>query len=575
MLVPDGLHDSSVHSPPEFHDVRIGLPPCIHQLRELLLRQPHLQSTHCLERTYGAAIAKGQFRNLTLLAQVAVDAVFLHGHLEHLRCAGAIDVSTLGEHLLPPYLPGKPRDDTGLNRTEVGYQKVSTISGNECGADKLGERVRHILIQQLHSIKVAGAHQSTGLRQVRKVVLGQVLQLNVSAREAPGSVCPIEHEHPTGATVAADGFLHCLVFPDGGLGQLLPEREHLRQLWWCRFQELRHDPLTETVGLHAIVGEPLLHLLDGVGVLQCRHALHGISQLLPGTGIHLDGLLHELHIDADATVVDFLVDVVFLPDLWRYRELGELPLDAHLGLYITGIVAFEQLPFVRRMEGPVSGALAIRLGGKTGLAEVFDELLALGELLLLQTENDTDTLQGKRQAHCSRPDHRAMPALRVEIFTGGITEIPGEAYPLEGSIEGPLDDGIVLQRGQHLLGDMLPTGKVDHLHRPGVDAVAEEQDFKIGRLTVTINSGLLERDVAVGLNIDTECFHRHILSEQWNMGGGIAPTTRWMRITICRAPSYEPRDIPPRAGHAPFQAAGVRPPTLHCVCHACGRRWCR
>ena len=43
--------------------------------------------------------------------------------------------------------------------------------------------------------------------------------------------------------------------------------------------------------------------------------------------------------------------------------------------------------------------------------------------------------------------------------------------------------------------------------RPGVDAVAEEQDFKIGRLTVTINSGLLERDVAVGLNIDTECFH--------------------------------------------------------------------
>ena len=136
----------------------------------------------------------------------------------------------------------------------------------------------------------------------------------------------------------------------------------------------------------------MLHLLDGVRVLQCRHALHGVGQLLPGTGIHLDGLLHELHIDADATVVDFLVDVVFLPDLWRYRELGELPLDAHLGLYVTGIVALEQLPLVRRMEGPVSGALAIRLGGKTGLAEVFDELLALGELLLLQTENGTDTL---------------------------------------------------------------------------------------------------------------------------------------------------------------------------------------
>ena len=92
--------------------------------------------------------------------------MFLHGHLEHLRCAGAVDVSTLGEHLLPPCLPGKPRDDAGLNRTEVGYEKLGTVSGNESGSDKLGECVRHILIQQLHSIEIAGAHQSTGLRQV-------------------------------------------------------------------------------------------------------------------------------------------------------------------------------------------------------------------------------------------------------------------------------------------------------------------------------------------------------------------------------------------------------------------------
>ena len=341
MLVPDGLHDGPVHSPPEFHDVRIGLPPSIHQLRELLLGQPHLQSAHRLERTHGATVAKGQFRNLTLLAQVAVDAVFLHRHLEHLRCAGAIDISARGEYFLPPGLPGKPRDDTSLNRTEVGYKKLGSISWDKSCTDKLGERVRHILIQQLHSIEIAGAHKSTGLRQVGKVVLWQVLQLNVSAGEAPGSVCPIEHEHPTGAIVAADGFLHRLVFPDGGLGQLLPECEHLRQLWRCRFQEFCHDFLSEAVGLHAIVGEPLLHLLDGIGVLQCRHALHGVGQLLPGTGIHLDGLLHELHVNADATVVDFLVDVVFLPDLWRYRELGELLLDAHLGLYVTGIVAFE------------------------------------------------------------------------------------------------------------------------------------------------------------------------------------------------------------------------------------------
>ena len=37
-----------------------------------------------------------------------------------------------------------------------------------------------------------------------QMVLGQVLQLNISSREAPGSISPIEHEHPTGAAVAAD-----------------------------------------------------------------------------------------------------------------------------------------------------------------------------------------------------------------------------------------------------------------------------------------------------------------------------------------------------------------------------------
>ena len=30
-------------------------------------------------------------------------------HLEHLRCAGAIDISARGEYFLPPGLPGKPR----------------------------------------------------------------------------------------------------------------------------------------------------------------------------------------------------------------------------------------------------------------------------------------------------------------------------------------------------------------------------------------------------------------------------------------------------------------------------------
>ena len=59
VLIADCLHDSMVNGPPELHDVRIGLPPCVHQRRELVLGQAHLDSAHRLERTHGASIAEG------------------------------------------------------------------------------------------------------------------------------------------------------------------------------------------------------------------------------------------------------------------------------------------------------------------------------------------------------------------------------------------------------------------------------------------------------------------------------------------------------------------------------------
>ena len=41
-----GLHDSMVHIPPEFDDVRVRLPPCIDQWRKLLFSKPHIQRSH-------------------------------------------------------------------------------------------------------------------------------------------------------------------------------------------------------------------------------------------------------------------------------------------------------------------------------------------------------------------------------------------------------------------------------------------------------------------------------------------------------------------------------------------------
>ena len=48
VLMLYGLHDRPVDIPPEFYDVRIGLPPSIYQRRKLVFGQAHLDSAHRL-----------------------------------------------------------------------------------------------------------------------------------------------------------------------------------------------------------------------------------------------------------------------------------------------------------------------------------------------------------------------------------------------------------------------------------------------------------------------------------------------------------------------------------------------
>ena len=239
---------------------------------------------------------------------------------------------------------------------------------------------------------------------------------------------------------------------------------------------------------------------------------------MTGTGIHINSRTNQFHVQPDATVVDLLIDVVFLPDLIRDREFSQPLLDAHLGLHVAQVVALEGVPFVRCVEGVVPGALAIGLRRRTGLAEEFDQLLALGQLLLFQPQHGTDAFQGERQAHCGSPDHRAAPAFRVQeagyllrermfVMEGikadpQIPKIAGQADPFKASVEGPLGHSIVGEGVQHIGGDLLATGQIYHLHRTGVRTVPEEQNFKVGRLAVTVHTTFLERYVAVGLDID-------------------------------------------------------------------------
>ena len=228
------------------------------------------------------------------------------------------------------------------------------------------------------------------------MVLGQILHLDDAPRPSTSAVGTIELEHPSGATIGTDSSLHCLVLFHRGLGKLLTESQNFLQFRRRSLQHFSHSLFAKGVGFHAVVRKPLLHLLHRVGIFQSRQFLHCLGQFRAGSAIHLNGLLHQFHVQGNATVVDFLVDVVFVPDAVRHRVLGKSRLDGHLGLHITDVVFFESQPLVRGMSRKVAGALTVGLGRCAGLTEIFDEVFAFGQLLLLKPKHRTDAFQGKR-----------------------------------------------------------------------------------------------------------------------------------------------------------------------------------
>ena len=171
VLIFHGFHNSTVHCPPKFDNFRIGLSPCIYQRRQLIFGQAHFNSAHCFKCADAAAVAQCQFCDFTFLTQVAVDTMLLDRHLKHLAGRSAVDIAALFKDLLSPALVCVPCDHTGLNSGKVCYKELCAISGNEGSADKLGEGVRDIFIQQFHGRKVAASDQRTSFGQIWKMVL--------------------------------------------------------------------------------------------------------------------------------------------------------------------------------------------------------------------------------------------------------------------------------------------------------------------------------------------------------------------------------------------------------------------
>ena len=135
-LFPYGGHGGVLHLRPEADDVRVGLAPLAYQRRQFLFREPHLQRAHGRQRADRAAVAEGEFGDLPLLPQVAVLAVLLDGHMEHLRSAGTVDVPAALKHFQPPLLAREPGDDARFDGAEVRDDEAAARAGNEGRADQ-------------------------------------------------------------------------------------------------------------------------------------------------------------------------------------------------------------------------------------------------------------------------------------------------------------------------------------------------------------------------------------------------------------------------------------------------------
>ena len=146
MLILHSLHNCPVNGPPKFDNFRIGLSPSVNQRRKLLFGEAHVQSAHRLKGTDTAAVAEGQFSDFALLTKVAIDAVFFYRHSKHLTGRSTINITALGEDLLPPAFACKPRNDTGFNGRKVGYIKACAFSWNKGSTNELRECIRDIFV---------------------------------------------------------------------------------------------------------------------------------------------------------------------------------------------------------------------------------------------------------------------------------------------------------------------------------------------------------------------------------------------------------------------------------------------
>ena len=308
---------------------------------------------------------------------------------KHLRCRTAINVLAIGEYLHSPFLTCKPGKNSRFDCREVCYDKFPAILGNECCTDQLRQCIRDIVIQKFQGIVVPTSHKFPSIGKVRHMILWKILQLDDASGKSSGSVCTVILEHSSRPAILANRCLHSGVFFHTALCKLLTEGKNIRQMLRCSLECFCHSLLAESIHFQSLIRKPPFHLRYGVGIFNVGQILNLLCEVFTADAVNGNSLLYKCHIQTDAAVIDFLIQMIFIPYEIRNWETGQLLLDAHLGFHITEIVCLELFPLFHIVQRKISSSAAIGLGRGAGNTEVFDEILSLGQFLLLQSQNCT------------------------------------------------------------------------------------------------------------------------------------------------------------------------------------------
>lgn len=105
------------------------------------------------------------------------------------------------------------------------------------------------------------------------------------------------------------------------------------------------------------------------------------SILVMEDALTFDGIIHQLLVNPDTTIINVLIHPVVFPFILRDRKAFELLSDFHFNFDVTLIVLLELLTFIGSMVGEVTSAILIRLRGFARCAKVANKFLTSSNLL--------------------------------------------------------------------------------------------------------------------------------------------------------------------------------------------------